>query len=250
MTMIALEAIQNFRDMGGLTTQDSRKVKHGLLFRSGHLANATPHDLNTLQHHLQIKTIFDYRDKIEIVRAPTPPLEQVKLINVPAIQENSPIKIGSLQTLFFEHSKEQLITDFSSFYTSMSFNNPSFKRLMQEVARGDGPLLHHCTAGKDRTGVGAALIYLLLGVDEEQITKEFLLTNELNKQSTPEWAMAYIEEHGYDERFHLLHGVYAQLIESVFIAIKQKYGTYDTYFFHEYGFGAKQVEAIRAKYLD
>ena len=249
MTTISLEAIQNFRDMGGLTTQDSRKVKHGLLFRSGHLANATAHDLNTLRH-LQIRTIFDYRDEIEILHAPTPQLKQIKLINVPAIQEDSPIKIGSLQTLFFEHTKEQLIADFSRFYTSMSFNNPSFQRLMQEVARGDGPLLHHCTAGKDRTGVGAALIYLLLGVDEKQITKEFLLTNELNKQRTPAWAMAYIEKHGDNERFHLLHGVYAQLIEAIFTAIKQKYDTYDAYFFHEYGFDAKQVEAIRAKYLN
>ena len=249
MKTISLEAIKNFRDMGGLTTQDGRKVKHGLLFRSGHLANATTEDLNTL-HHLQIKTIFDYRDAKEILHAPTPQLNQIKQINIPAIQDNSPIKIGSIQTLFFEHSKEQLIADFSSFYTSMSFNNPSFKRLMQEVARGEGPLLHHCTAGKDRTGVGAALIYLLLGVDEKQITQEFLLTNELNNQNTPTWAKAFIDEHGDDERFHLLHGVYPQLIEAVFTAIKQKYGTYNAYFLHEYGFDAKQIEIIRAKYLE
>lgn len=249
MKTISLEAIQNFRDMGGLTTQDGRKVKHGLLFRSGHLANATAEDLNTLRH-LQIKTIFDYRDEIEILHAPTPQLEQIRLINVPAIKEDSPIKIGSLQPLFFEHSKNQLIADFSDFYTSMSFNNPSYLQLMREIARGDGALLHHCTAGKDRTGVGAALIYLLLGVDEAQITQEFLLTNELNKQHPPAWAKAFIEEHGDDERFHLLHGVYPQLIEAVFTAIKQKYGTYDAYFFHEYGFDAKEIEAIRTKYLE
>jgi protein-tyrosine phosphatase len=249
MTTISFEAIHNFRDMGGLTTQDSRKVKHGLLFRSGHLANATAEDLKML-HHLQIKTIFDYRDEIEIVHAPTPQLEQIKLINVPAIKEDCPIKIGSLQTLFFERSIEQLIEDFSEFYTSMSFHNPSFQQLMRVLAEGDGALLHHCTAGKDRTGVGAALIYLLLGVDEAQITNEFLLTNDLNKQHTPTWATAFIEEHGEDGRLHLLHGVYAQLIEAVFKAILEKYGTYDAYFFHEYGFDSKQVEAIRAKYLE
>ena len=249
MATISFEAIHNFRDMGGLTTQDGRKVKHGLLFRSGHLANATAEDLKTL-HHLQIKTIFDYRDEIEIVHAPTPQLEQIKLINVPAIKENSPIKIGSLQTLFFERSKEQLIEDFSEFYTSMSFQNPSFQQLMKVIAETDGALLHHCTAGKDRTGVGAALIYLLLGVDEAQITKEFLLTNELNKQHIPTWAKAFIEEQGNDERFYLLHGVYGQLIEAVFKGIQQKYGTYNAYFFHEYGFDAKQIEAIRTKYLE
>ncbi len=249
MKTISFEAIQNFRDMGGLTTHDGRKVKHGLLFRSGNLANATPEDLKTL-YHLHIKTIFDYRDESEILYAPTPRLNHIKVINVPAIKEDSPIKIGSLQTLFFERTKEQLIEDFSRFYTSMCFNNPSYQQLLKEIALGDGPLLHHCTAGKDRTGVGAALIYLLLGIVEEQITKEFLLTNELNKQRTPAWAKAFIEEHGDDERFHLLHGVYPQLIEAVFTAIKQKYGTYDAYFFHEYGFDAEQVESIRAKYLD
>ena len=118
---------------------------------------------------------------------------------------------------------------------------------MREIAHGDGALLHHCTAGKDRTGVGAALIYLLLGVDEAQITQEFLLTNELNKQHPPAWAKAFIEEYGDDERFHLLHGVYPQLIEAVYTAIKQKYGTYEAYFFHEYGFDAKEIEEIRTK---
>ncbi len=249
MTTISFEAIHNFRDMGGLTTRDGRKVKHGLLFRSGHLAHATEEDLKTL-HHLQIKTIFDYRDEIEIVHAPTPHLEKIKRINVPAIKEDCPIKIGSLQTLFFERSKEQLIDDFSSFYTSMSFQNPSYQQLMKEIAEVDGALLHHCTAGKDRTGVGAALIYLLLGVDEAQITKEFLLTNAQSKKHTPTWAKAFIDEHGEDERFHLLNSVYPQLIEAVFKAIQQKYGTYEAYFFHEYGFDAKQVEAIRVKYLE
>ena len=249
MTTISFEAIHNFRDMGGLTTQDGRKVRHGLLFRSGHLANATEEDLKTLRH-LQIKTIFDYRDEVETLHAPTPQLEQIKLINVPAIKGDSPIKVGSLQTLFFERSIEQLIEDFSKFYTSMSFHNPSYQQLMKLIAEGDGALLHHCTAGKDRTGVGAALIYLLLGVDEAQITKEFLLTNELNKKKTPTWATAFIEEHGEDERFHLLNGVYPQLIEAVFKAILEKYGTYNAYFFHEYGFDEEKVEVIRAKYLE
>ena len=81
MKTISLEAIQNFRDMGGLTTQDGRTVKYGLLFRSGHLANATTEDLNTL-HYLQIKTIFDYRDAKEILHAPTPQLNQIKQINI------------------------------------------------------------------------------------------------------------------------------------------------------------------------
>lgn len=103
----------------------------------------------------------------------------------------------------------------------MVFNNPSYQRLLNIVCDEDVLLLHHCFAGKDRTGVGAALIYLLLDVPEEQIIKEYLRTEEEMRSNIPKWFKAIKETmNDREEVLKQLSGVKEDYIKEVFSAIK------------------------------
>ena len=245
---IQFEGINNFRDMGGVLTKDGRMVKHGLLFRCGHLANTTAQDLEKLQQ-LGLKLIFDYRDEGEAQVYPSPALENVRNVRIAAIAQQSAVKVGSIGEALRSGAFDKILNDFSTFYSSIAFNNPSYKALLQEVLKCEGPILHHCTAGKDRTGVGAALIYLLLGVSEEEIIKEYLLTNAGNKQTKPQWYQDLVAQIGEDERLQAIVGVSRELLQAVFDAIIEKYGSYEAYFEEEYSITRADIEKLRGYYV-
>lgn len=95
---VQFEKIYNFRDMGGLTTNDGRTVKKGVLFRSGELGQATKNDIKMLEE-LQLKVIFDYRDDSEAKVNASPPLESVKNIRIPARMKDSIIPTVNVEEL-------------------------------------------------------------------------------------------------------------------------------------------------------
>ena len=245
---MTFEGINNFRDMGGVKTKDGRTVKTGLLFRCGHLANATGQDVDLL-NELGVQLIFDYRDEREAINYPTPELVGVRNLRVPAIKEDSAVKVGSIGEAIRSGALDTIVENFSKFYSGMAFGNPAYKALLDEVLKCDGPLIHHCTAGKDRTGVGATLIYLLLGVSEENIIEEYLLTNKSNSEKPPQWYVDLVAQIGEDERLKAIVGVSRELLQAVFDAIREKYGGYEEYFEAEYGITANDIEKLRNYYL-
>lgn len=242
------QGIQNFRDMGSVTTKDGRTVKQGLLFRSGHLANATADDIKMLQE-AGVQLVFDFRDEEEATRYPSPQLANVVMERIPAITGNSAVKTGDLQQALQSGALDNLVNSLSQFYTSMIFSNPSYKALLTHFVNGKAPILQHCTAGKDRTGIGAALMYLILGVSEATIIEEFLLTNKANSEKVPQWYEVVVKMVGDLPQLKMLLGVSAEQMQAVFTAIQDKYGSYEAYFEQEYGITAADIERARAHYL-
>ncbi|WP_431028296.1 tyrosine-protein phosphatase [Lysinibacillus sp. LZ02] len=179
--IIALEGVLNFRDMGGYKTNSGKLVKRNLFFRSANLAKLTLQDQQMLKR-LGIKTIFDYRDDHEATHNPTPVMEGIQNIRIPAKGASSFKMPGATKdgSVNFDFYKQVNVDQFTKFYAQMPFNNPSFQRLMQLVKNENNlGLLHHCAVGKDRTGIGGTLILMLLDVPRETIMQEYLLTNRL-----------------------------------------------------------------------
>lgn len=156
----------------------------------------TEQDLAAVQA-LNIKTIFDYRDDYEAQKKPDPSFAGVKNIRIAAIQADQASRINISGNAGNADRNQHVIVDmvkngfFKQFradtmmmelYTKLPLGNPSYKRLMEMIQHSDNlGLLHHCTAGKDRTGVGAALILLALRVPEQNVMEDYLLTNETMK---------------------------------------------------------------------
>ncbi|MDE1178206.1 MAG: tyrosine-protein phosphatase [Edaphobacter sp.] len=177
-----LEGTPNFRDIGGYETADGRFVRWGLFYRSGVLSGLTPADLQYLAQ-LNIRVVCDFRTKEENDVAPE------KWVDDPSVQRVS-LPIGSdpnrksnnvsLQQLLAGHpTAEQLRERMRATYGSFVFSSgDQFATLFRQVNNDHLPLLYHCTAGKDRTGIFSALLLLTLGVPEKTVLEDYALTNQ------------------------------------------------------------------------
>lgn len=241
--------INNFRDMGGVQTKDGHTVKKGLLFRSGHLADATEQDLEQLKA-LNVQLIFDYRDEEEANNYPSPVIDGIEMVRIPAITEKSAIKVGAVKDFTDPRALETIVENFAQFYATLPLDNPSYKALLNEFVACKGPILQYCTAGKDRTGVGAALMYLLLGVPEETIFEEYLLTNDAVANNVPKWYTDLTQVIGELPQLKMLVGVSKELLQASLNAILEQYGSYEQYFEKEYGITQADIEKVRAYYVE
>jgi protein-tyrosine phosphatase len=171
----------NFRDLGGYETADGRRVKWNRLFRCGHMALLTDADLARL-HAMDISVICDFRAAEENEKNPSrlsPELaalrHNLQIVPKAAMPFADYVKsfgTGELDADSFravQHAiYREYVTDFAGHYATM------FRLIMAGEGRA---ALIHCTAGKDRTGIGAALILFALGVPEETIHEDYLLSN-------------------------------------------------------------------------
>lgn len=250
---VAMQGVLNFRDMGGYRTHDGRAVKEQLFFRSANLAKMTEAD-RALFKRLGIKTIFDYRDDEEAANNPSPQLEGIQNIRIPAKSADAfkmPVASNGTQSVldFYQHINTDV---FKQFYANMPFDNPSFQRLIDVVKdeRNLG-LLHHCAIGKDRTGVGGALILMLLDVPRETIMEDYLLTN---GQLTP--AITHLEQKltqdypGIDLAvFHQIMAADERYLQAVFDEIDRRYDSMNSFFYDQFGITSQLRTDLQAKYV-
>lgn len=175
--MPALEGAVNLRDFGGYATQDGRVVRRGRLFRSGSLARLTPAAQQRFRE-LGIRLICDLRRPEEKHEEPTPIPEQVaRRLEIP-IDPGSAIAMRARLTDttltlkeridFMVAINRELARDHADAYARM------FEGLLELE---EGAFLVHCAAGKDRTGFACALVLHALGVPEEVVLEDYLLTN-------------------------------------------------------------------------
>lgn len=174
--VLPLQGGQNFRDLGGYPTGDGHMVRWGLLYRSGSMHFLTPADYAYLQK-LGIRTVCDFRDTrertIEPVAWPAGNAPRVLAddyqMDYSAIGLNGP---GQMPTA--EQARATLTTLYPQLLAQF---NGQYRRMFGELLAGRAPLAFNCTAGKDRTGVAAALLLTALGVPRETVIQDYLLTN-------------------------------------------------------------------------
>lgn len=251
--VIPFEGVHNFRDMGGYKTVDGRRVKQGLFFRSAELSRITEKDLELFKT-LGIKYIFDYRDEHEALRKPDPVIENVVLERVSVNADEQQAPVHSIEELvkseFFKQSKGDMLL---KFYPKMAFNNSSYQRLMAIVQNPEYlGLVHHCAAGKDRTGVGAALIFLALGVPRETIMEDYLITNETLKDFNESIMTKVAPQLTLDElkKFEGIMVAKEEYLEAVFRKIDETYGNAERFLQNEYQITEEKREKLQNYYLE
>jgi protein-tyrosine phosphatase len=178
-----MEGIYNFRDFGGYQTKDGKFIKKGLLYRSGGLHKATDADLDELTA-LGIKTICDLRSEQERIMEPdrVPDVSPVTFFNIsmrPIVDYHSRSlkRLGSL--MFGKERRTDYIAESYKAYRNYATGYlPQLRALFKRISNPENlPLLVHCSAGKDRTGVVSSLIQQMLGVPAEITIEDYLITN-------------------------------------------------------------------------
>jgi protein-tyrosine phosphatase len=176
---VSLEGSVNFRDLGGYETVDGRRVKWGLVFRSDNLGRLTDRDIDFLQR-MGIRLVCDFRTPAEAEKLPDPfPRDgRVKYLHLPIRHgEFDPantferIQKGDIEWMTEEFMIKGYIKNIENFAPVWS---TFFNCLSKRSSR---PIVFHCTGGKDRAGVCAALILLVLGVPEETVITDHGLSN-------------------------------------------------------------------------
>lgn len=255
--LVPFKGTNNFRDMGGYKTKDGRSVKWNIFYRSDELAGLTEEDMEYLKS-LGIKTILDYRSKGEVNIKPDPLIEGIENINISGMKslDNTDVNfdmvslIKEIERLKVEGKPEEFL---QNSYKEMVFENEAFKKLMEYTEYPDKvPIIQHCTAGKDRTGIGSALILLALGVSEETVIEDYLLTNIYRSSMNEELIKSLgklLEDEDSKEIFKSFMEVRKEYIESALNTIKKRYGSIDEYLEKEYGFNEEKRARLQQNYL-
>ncbi|MDR3059067.1 MAG: tyrosine-protein phosphatase [Prevotella sp.] len=170
----------NFRDLGGYKTSDDKYVKWGKIFRSDDLHNLTEADLDYLAS-IPLISIVDFRSKEEMNQAPDKNPSSVKTNYSYSISPgNLMAAASSLDDLakLTANQADTLMIGMNILLVTDSACVQQYRNLFQLLQNDtDTPLMFHCSAGKDRTGMAAALILSALGVDERTILNDYLLSN-------------------------------------------------------------------------
>ena len=174
---LSLQGTPNFRDLGGYVTEDGRRLKWGKLFRSGKLSSLTDEDMRYVRR-LGLTLVCDFRQVVE------QELEPTFLGHGSAHTFASlPITPGSRHNFMENLHRGIIAVDNASRFMEdinrdlVASQMPQYAEMFQLLLAGDQQLLIHCASGKDRTGFGAALILDVLGVNENAIVEDYLLTN-------------------------------------------------------------------------
>ncbi|WJV45074.1 tyrosine-protein phosphatase [Streptomyces flavofungini] len=254
-----LAGVRNFRDVGGLPTLDGRRLRHGVLFRSGHLAHATEADAAFLGS-LGLHTIFDFRNAADQrLEGPDVALPGVRNVNLPL---TDPADGAEFWKMVRDGDLDQLrsaLSDgraagrmFASYRTIIKERTAEHSRVLHALAEDSVPALMHCAAGKDRAGLSIAVTLLAVGVERDAIMADYLESNakhrryKVHRSSTAADAMS-------PEVMELLSPLFdarAEYLDAAFETIALTWGDTDTYLERGLGVSAQTRERLRERLLD
>ncbi|GAE31421.1 tyrosine-protein phosphatase [Halalkalibacter hemicellulosilyticus] len=243
----------NFRDLGGYETTDGRRVKWGKIFRSGNISMLDEQDMRQVQQ-LGVTAICDLRADDELERFPTPFMEFIQLYHVPVIPSNGEEEYRQALDLTEEFVKRiskpgDLLTQLNE---KMTDHTKAYRKVFDVLLEEEGAVLFHCMAGKDRTGVMAALILSVLNVPREIIVEDYLYTNRSSdrlKQSLATHNHEHIKKLDTKVVEAMLEAR-TEYIEAFFKKIDQDYGNVYKYMTNAIGLSEAEIQLLQEKLLE
>lgn len=240
--LVPLQGTSNFRDLGGYTGLDGRAVRWRRVFRSDHLGGLTPEDQATLQA-LGVKRAFDFRGRAESRAAPytVPGLVRHELAIEPTVAQ----QMQALAEAGLALTPERMVTLMEELYLRLvDHEAPRFAEWFGHLLQDDSPLVIHCTAGKDRTGLAAALLLRALGVPQADVEADYLLTNTHYRRP------AMTDTRVPDEALAVLWSVRPAFLHAALLRIDTHHGGLDAYLHQRLGLGPDQRARLAALYLE
>ncbi|WP_251545909.1 tyrosine-protein phosphatase [Limosilactobacillus caecicola] len=245
--LVQLDGAMNFRDLGGYRTQEGKTVKWQHIYRADSLSNLSRKDLQRLEN-LHITVDCDLRSDYEQGMAPDVVPATTKVIDCHVypdeddvdrqvrtpqpLQENNYLGLVYQHVILNEHSERM------------------FQRVLAEllVLPEDQALVYHCSAGKDRTGMMSALILSLIGVDDDTIIRDYLLTNELYDFASGRQLPSDTEVGAMVAKMNLTKGD-GPVMRAFLDTIQDSWGSTEEFAKQQLGFTDRTIAEFKAKYL-
>ena len=271
---IGLTGIGNARELGGYVAEDSRTVKHGVLLRSAKPGDGTAEDLERLREEYRLAVLIDFRDDSEIAGSPDPELEGVTYQQIPVMDADltaahlaNRMKVLAAKGIDYETASsteklkaaveagivsDRMYIEILAGEEGKAGYSALFETLL-ELPDGEA-LLFHCSKGKDRTGVAAMLILSALGVGEETILRDYMLTNEFNAQRIAAdrrmVAESGVSPEDSDLYLSAMNQVNAGFMTNALDWLKAEYGSVEGYLTAELNLNAEKLALLRDKFLE
>ncbi len=236
-----LQGVSNFRDLGGYPGVQGRPLRWRRLFRSDHFGALTDADRSRLAA-LGITRVFDFRGVAE--RAATPyhwpgALQQSLAIEPTVVQRLQDMAAAGTQLTV--PAVQALMEDL--YRSLVTVQAPRFAELFSHLLDADAPLVFHCTAGKDRTGVAAALVLLALGVPRALVLQDYLLSNQHYRH--PPLPQSNTPMHVLQVLWTVQQGFLAAALQTIDAAP----GGLDGWLRSRMGLSPAALQALQARYL-
>ncbi len=270
----------NLRDLGGERNRDGLLMKRQRIFRSGALGNLNEQELIQLRR-LQLRYVLDLRSASEAGKTPDPIVPGAQQVRICGATDRDGHELdlspaGIVRLMLRPRARARItesdltrvpldipqpsrpggaiVARVTEIYASMAFDNAAYRELFHQLEAGNVPLLFHCSAGKDRTGVAAMLILLALGFDSDAVVDRYVLTNQYRSASLSRLIDGHSRIMSRIPKLRLAalasSGVVREFGEGALEAILHEYGTYEAYFEQEYGLDEARIAELREKYLE
>lgn len=263
---IGLTGVRNARELGGYETKDGKRICKGKLLRTGKLAKANPDDLQKLTTFFSMAKVIDFRTSIERNREPDPEIAHVDNLhlNVFGDEDRDGLMLSFIyakgnpleKMMELEQPLEALHKDHLQVYRNFVTKEPALQAyrsfFQAALEQKEGALSWHCQAGKDRAGVGSALMLLALGVDWDTIVQDYMLTNEYYKdviEGFVDFVKGLTPREEIWQTARAMAGVNPAWMRAVEEEIQSKYGSDEAFLREGLALSSTDLKELRHRYL-
>lgn len=245
-----VEGAVNLRDVGGLPADGGMRVRRGLVFRSGMTHTIGAAGLQVLAEQHRVRTVVDLRNGDELETDGVAAFEGVGIRHrhapVSGINALSPEeRVRRMEALM-----EGSLTWAEAYRQYLDKSRDAFGTLLQVVADADSlSVVFHCSAGRDRTGVSAALLLATLGVEELRIAGDYARTGDLLRPHVQKFADRQPDIPLDERRFAMIVTTPPETITEFFGYVREDYGSTEAYL-ESCGVDAALVRELRGRLLE
>lgn len=249
---VSCEGAFNFRDLGGYGASTGLRTKWGQVFRSDGLANLTERGQNQFRH-MGVSQVIDLRTLDEVKASPDKFPD-----GMPVQYEHLPVRHGEFN---FLHAMKRLKSGdagwlseaymVNGYVNSLVAHGKTWGEAFEKMALSDGgPVLFHCTGGKDRTGTLAALLLLSLKVPPETVIEDHQLSNDYIEEMLP-FVFERVKSYGLDpEQVRPYFTAPLKGIQAVISHIEETFGHVDAYLVDYCGVKPSSLTRLKERLLE
>ena len=246
----------NFRELGGYEADEGKHVKWGQIWRGIPTCKLTGEADRAKLDALGLRLILDLRSTEEARREPDYVPDGARLVQICGLRAEDGHEIafapGDIDRLMVSAPEGYDVP--RVMYRRMLTGNKAFKELFRALEAGETPILFHCSAGKDRTGVAAMLILLALGASDETICADYAQTNVCRRAEIEAVMQEHADEIAADpscrNHYYRMAGVEPELAPFVLDTIRSQFGSAENYLEAEYGLTPARLMRLRRMYLE
>ena len=255
-TQLLFAGGNNFRELGGYPADEGKTVRWGQIYRGISTGQLTGETDRARLDALGLRLILDLRSAEEARKLPDYVPDGARLVQICALCAPDGREIsfapGDMERMMRDAPEGEELS--RVMYRQMLFGNKAFKELFRALEAGETPILFHCSAGKDRTGVAAMLILLALGASDETICADYVQTNVCRKPEIErvlaEHAAVIAADPAEEQHYRGMAGVDPAAAPFILQTIREQCGSAEEYLAREYGLTPARLMRLRRMYLE